>query len=450
MFFLAGLMGAHPAYAGAERLDLHVNEGSFYKLTEPVVDVLVTNPAIADAQFTQGNGLFVYGKRAGRTHILAVAKNDKIIFNRLIEVRRSLAALETTLDDEFGAASVRVVSSAGRLIVSGQATSHDEAGRILDVIRGYLDEGEEIVNRIAVPGPGQVNLKVRIVEVNRRATKDLGINWDILLNPGSITVGLLSGRSPFLAGGRIIPQRSLAGGQSSAVFGYAGDGFSVNSVIDALVEDNLVTVLAEPNLTSRSGEKASFFAGGEFPVPVSASDDRITVQFKQFGVILDMTPTVLSPDRISLHIRPEVSELSSSGAVVIDDVSIPGISIRRTEATIELASGQSFAVAGLLQNRNRNLVKEVPWLADLNVLGPLFRSSRYQNEETELVIIATANLVQPLSRDDYTTPLAGLRENSQSRKLKTGRNLTPSPVPEIPDGPAGKGGRVYGAHGYIY
>ena len=187
---------------------------------------------------------------------------------------------------------------------------------------------------------------------------------------------------------------------------------SVGAVLDALIERKLVTILAEPNLTSRSGETASFFAGGEFPIPVSADGDQIRIEFKKFGVILDMTPTVLSKNRIQLHIKPEVSELTSAGAVRLNDIVIPGIAVRRTEATIELSSGQSFAVAGLLQNQRKDLLREVPWLSDLEILGPLFRSKEYQNSETELVVIATANIVQPLDQDLFKSPEPQL-ENSQ-------------------------------------
>ncbi len=431
-------------------LILKVNEGHLEKLSTTVVDILITNPDIADIQLTQGNGIFVYGKKPGRTHIMALAEGDVVVFSRHVQVNRDLKSLAKLFNQLFPGNNVNLTSSPGRLIVTGDTSTPLEMDHMISLIDGYLGDDEKIVNQLTLKSPLQVNLRVQIMEMNREVTKDIGINWDILLNPGSFAVGLVTGRNPIVSGGSLIPDINLNGTGSSGLIGVDGSSGSVSAVIDALVEDNLISVLAEPNLTSRSGETASFFAGGEFPIPIAAEDNRITVEFKKFGVRLDMTPTVISPDRISLHIRPEVSELSSNGAVVIQNISIPGIAVRRTEATIELASGQSFSVAGLLQKQSRNLIRDVPWLGDIDILGPLFKSSKYQKSETELVIIATANIVRPLSRGNYVSPLEGVRTQNDILERQKGNLLKDYPNREKSMIKSLGGGQLIGPRGYIY
>ena len=436
--------------AGQASLSLEVNQGRLFPLKTPVTEVLVTNPAIADIQVTATNGLFVFGKAPGRTHIMALGADGRAVFDQSVTVTRDLETLSTLLKEQFPKNNLAVQSTPGRILLSGLAQTPVQAEQIASVVRGYLSDGEEIVNRIEMLAASQVNIRVRIVEMNREATKNLGINWDVLLNPGSLAIGLITNRWPTAVGNLFIPNSANSGVGGSGFLGYQGSNGSASVVIDALAEENLLTVLAEPNLTSRSGETASFFAGGEFPIPVSANDEQVTIEFKKFGVILDITPTVLSDKRISIHIRPEVSEISEVGAVVINNFQIPGIAVRRTEATIELASGQSFAVAGLLQNQTRNIVNEVPWLADLAILGPLFRSTRYRNMETELVIIATANIVKPRENIALATPTDRYRPTGLVEKMTEGKLARPALAPEIPGG-SGQGGlTLKGPAGYIY
>ena len=429
---------------------LDVNQGHLIPLNVPIVEVLVTNPEIADIQITSSNGLFVFGKAPGRTHVMAIGAGGAVLFDQSVTVTRDLVTLSALLGEQFPNSNLSVQSSPGRILLAGLARTPLQAEQIVSVVRGFLSEGEEIVNRMEVMSPSQVNIRVRIVEMNREATKNLGINWDVLLNPGSLAIGLITNRWPSVIGNSLIPSSFNSGVGGSGLLGYRGSQGSVSAVIDALAEENLITILAEPNLTSRSGETASFFAGGEFPIPVSATDEQVTIEFKKFGVILDITPTVLSDDRISIHIRPEVSEISEVGAVVINNFQIPGIAVRRTEATIELGSGQSFAVAGLLQNQTRNLVNEVPWLADLAILGPLFRSSRYQKMETELVIIATANIVAPRNNSLFASPADTYRPTNLAEKMTTGKLALPTLAPEIPKGTGQGGLTLKGPVGYVY
>ena len=200
-------------------------------------------------------------------------------------------------------------------------------------------------------------------------------------------------------------------------------------MIDALAEDGLISILAEPNLTALSGETASFLAGGEFPIPVNQRDGQITIEFKQFGVSLDFTPSVLSGERISMKVRPEVSELTDEGAVMIEGLKIPALSVRRAETTVELGSGQSFAVAGLLQNNSRTVIQKVPGISDVPVLGGLFNSTRFQRNETELVIVVTPYLVTPVSQpgalqvaNDGYVPASDLERIFVGRLNKPGKS----------------------------
>ncbi len=393
-----------PVTADQQSVQLHVNEGKFFALSSDISEILITNPQIADVQLTQDSGLLIYGKEVGTTHIIAVAPGNKILFNQHVSVRPNLTALKRVFAQKFDNSSVQIEWIADRLLLSGSVKNTDQMQRFVELAEGALQDNHKLVNNLNIAAAAQVNLKVRIMEMNRTETENIGINWDILFNPGTLAINLISGRAPLFSGDLVVPGPSLSSGGSSSSLRMSGDSASVGAVLDALVEQNLVTVLAEPNLTSRSGETASFFAGGEFPIPISAGDDQIRIEFKKFGVILDMTPTVLSDNRIRLHIKPEVSELTTVGAVRLNDIVIPGVAARRTEATIELASGQSFAVAGLLQNQRKDLLREVPWLSELDILGPLFKSREYQNSETELVVIATANIVKPLDQNLFRDP----------------------------------------------
>jgi pilus assembly protein CpaC len=242
-----------------------------------------------------------------------------------------------------------------------------------------------------VLGQVQVNLRVRIAEVSREVTRQLGVDWQAVGRSGNFALSLLTRNALFDA---INP--------SSRIGASFSDGKSdINGIIDALAQDRLITVLAEPNLTAMSGETASFLVGGEFPIPVALRDNVVTVQFKQYGVSLAFVPTVMSQGRISLKVRPEVSDLTEQGAVRLSSgnssIQIPALTVRRAETVVELGSGQSFAIAGLLQDNARTLGRALPGIGEVPVLGALFRSDRFQRNETELVIIITPYVVRPTS-----------------------------------------------------
>jgi pilus assembly protein CpaC len=280
------------------------------------------------------------------------------------------------------------------IVVNGQVPDPAAAEQVASDARRYLAEKQTVENQTSVTSSVQVTLRVRIAEISRDITRQLGINWTALANIGqwgiaaTITDGLNTSSS--------LPN----------AIGITTPGGSINTVLDLLAQDQLITMLAEPNLTTRSGEPASFLAGGEFPIPISGQNNQLTVAFKTYGISLAFVPTVLSGERISLHVHPEVSELSNTGAVSVpigtslfgsSVITIPALTVRRTDTTVELGSGQSFAVAGLLTSQNTMNARGLPYAGQIPVLGALFKSDLFQRDQSELVIVVTPYIVRPVN-----------------------------------------------------
>ena len=266
----------------------------------------------------------------------------------------------------------------------------------MQIVRGYLPAGQTIDNRLSVASSLQVNLRVRIAEMSRNLIRQLGVNWANLADLGKYAqIGLLTTNPLVNVTGT---PNLLTGGYN---FNTPGHVLDVNAFIDALAQDELVHILAQPNLTAISGETASFLVGGEFPIPVAQQNNQVTIEFKQYGVSLAFLPTVASDGRITLKVRPEVSQLTNQGAIQLSagnsTIQVPALTVRRAETTVELGSGQSFAIAGLLQDNADITGNAVPILGDVPVLGALFRSDNFQRNETELVIVVTPYLVRPVS-----------------------------------------------------
>ncbi len=272
---------------------------------------------------------------------------------------------------------VRIDTTTGGLVLHGQVATPADADEAMSMARRFVASGQHVDNALTVLGSTQVTLRVRIAEMSRTVVRALGVNWQALGTVGRFAVNLATNNALSAA----------ASGASMLGLGYRG-AVNVNAVIDALAQNDLVHVLAEPNLTAMSGQTASFLVGGEFPIPVGQQNGQITVEFKKFGVSLAFVPTVLSSGRISLRVEPEVSQLSSQGAVQVtagsSSLSIPALTVRRAETTVELGSGQSFAIAGLLQDSTDNNVSGLPGLGEIPILGALFRSNSFQHNQTEL------------------------------------------------------------------
>jgi pilus assembly protein CpaC len=279
----------------------------------------------------------------------------------------------------------------------------------------------------------------------------LGINWAALGSVvGNFTGGIFGGRQIFNLAQPIVGPSgtsypiNLPSNNAYSIFGQFRTGnANIQVLVDALNQEGLLTVLAEPNLVAMSGQTASFLAGGEFPIPVAQINGAVTVDYKQFGVKLDFTPTVMHERRISLKVRPEVSQIDATASVTTNGITVPGLSVRRADTTVELASGQSFAIGGLLQTNTTDIISQVPGLGSIPILGKLFSSTNYQNNKTELVIIVTPYLVEPTDPAKLRTPLDALMSPSSdieySFRRESGDASTPSGQP-----------RLVGAAGYVY
>mgnify|MGYP002630222918 CR=1 FL=1 len=433
LLLMAAVPGRHAAAqsdASQPTLSLNVNAGELVRLPRPAAKIFIADPEIVDFQAASNKSLLVFGRKAGQTTLYALSANDDVILQRHITVRHDVSQIQQLIDDELPSSGIRVRSTSAGIVLAGRVETTQHADQANRIAQGFVEKKESIINQLAVTSPTQVNIRVRVVEMSREVTRRFGFNWDAAFDVGSTVLGIATGRTVGAAAGVGIPgtgfpfarDPTLAGtGGGSAFGGHRSSGVQVDGMIDALAQENLVTILAEPNLTALSGETASFIAGGEFPIPIAQDADKITIEFKQFGVVLDFTPTVLCPDRISLRVRPEVSELTNEGAITLGVITIPAITLRRTETTIEVASGQSFAIAGLLQDETRSNISKFPGLGDIPVLGALFQSESFQRNETELVIIATAYLVQPNSKGDFADPLQGFEPPTDLERILSGK-----------------------------
>lgn len=387
----------HPSEAP---IAIERGKGVLLQLRQGATSFFIADPTVADIQTPSPSQLYIFGKTPGRTVVYAIDGRGGVLYSAIVEVSPSCAAIVEALHRLLPAERVDVVPVGAAVALTGNVSSPAVADDILRIASQFVEKEAQILNRLAVLQPAQVQLRVRIAEVDRNALKQIGVNWEAIIRSGSFAI----------AGATQNPVTFSDGFVRNVL--QAGNG-DVTATVDALAQDGLITLLAQPNLTAMSGHTASFLAGGEFPVPVALSQSgttpTISVVFKKFGVSLDFTPTVLDSGAITLRVRPEVSQLTSIGAVQQQGFSIPAITVRRADTTIELGSGQTFVIAGLLQRTSEQSVTKVPGLGNIPILGSLFRSTRYRSGETELVIIVTPYLVRPMANPrDAAMPTDGL------------------------------------------
>ncbi len=390
-----------------------LDEGTLLRLDASPKSIVIANPDIADVSIRSPRLMYIFGKKTGETTMYATDAQEHVLFNITVRVVHDLGRLRQALTELVPAGQIAVDSVDGGIILQGTVATGAESEDARRIATKFLGKGEDVINRLSVTAPNQVNLRVRIAEVDRTVVRQLGIDWNAAGNLGSIAVGLVTGGFPNASQtvGTLVQQGSLYNAHLKT------GNWDVNSFIDALATEGLVTLLAEPNLTALSGETASFLAGGQFPVPVPQASNGgavVTIEFKNFGVGLSFTPTLLAGNRISMRVQPEVSQLDFSNKVIISGQTIPGLTVRRANTTIELASGQSFAIAGLIQNSGQVNNTSLPGLGDIPIIGELFKSNKFQRSETELVIIVTPYLVSPVNgklpvpTDAVTAPQAGV------------------------------------------
>ena len=410
--------------SAASALDVTINEAKMIRLPEKAKSIFISSTHIADYQTLTNTKVMVFGKRAGSATITVLNEQERVIYTNKIRVTHNSREFNELVKNKFPEASVNAESLGGKLWLKGQVPSPMMAHNIVSLAKGYLSpivdqtqqqessntqngagssntttkdqpmqsNEDELINQLVVTMPNQVNIRVKIAEVSRNVSNKLGIKW------GSIAGGV--GQFSFSK----LPNVSSWGKPS------------ITALIDALATNGMMSVLAEPNLTAMSGEDAEFLVGGQVPLPLITADTT-QIEYKDFGVKLNFTPTVLSQNRISLKVNPEVSNVSIESQQVIHGTNFPSFTTRSAATTIELASGQSFALGGLLKSEDIEQLQKVPLIGEVPVLGSLFRSTEFTRRETELIIIVTAYLVQPTRSDSMQLPTDGLIPLSDVERL---------------------------------
>jgi pilus assembly protein CpaC len=415
---------------------LSVGRGRLITLPVPMTDVFVANQAVADVQVRSSTQLYVFGKAPGETSVYATDAAGRVVYSVVTRVGNNIETIDQMLALAMPDAQINVNTMNGFVLLTGTVAAPEDAAEADRLVSAFVGEGTRVLSRLQTATPLQVNLQVRIAEVNRSVVRQIGGNLASSSGSNDIIFGAFRGRD---AGGftpvppttgvdplygpqevQIDPVTGCAiarCGQSNtyninplrdaATIALGGRLFGLDllGTLDLAERSGMVATLAQPNLTTISGETADFLAGGEYPIPVpDPITGGITIEYRKFGVSLAYTPTVLSNGRISLRVRPEVSELSTEGAIRLQGIEIPALSIRRAETTVELGSGESFMIAGLMSNRSIGALDRTPGLGDVPILGTLFKSDNFRRGDTELVIVVTPYLVRPVSSDQIVLP----------------------------------------------
>jgi len=381
-------------YAG--EFEVAINKSQILRVDQVFADVLVGNPKIADVVPLTNRTLYVLGKGYGTTSLSIYGRGKSLLAILDVVVTHNIDGLKKRLFELMPEEKIEVRSVNNSVVLAGTVSTAARVKQAVALAEQYAPG--KVTNMLATKGSQQVMLAVRFAEMKRQAIKDLGINSQVFAEVGSSSISFLTG----------FPSAGAAGGGASLLGSFVNGSTRVDALLDALESKGVVRTLAEPNLIALSGETASFLAGGEFPIPVaqnvSAGSATITVEFKEFGVSLAFTPTVITDTLISLEVAPEVSSIDAAASVAVSGIAVPGLTTRRAKTRIELNDGQSFAIAGLLQNEFKSRVNQLPFAGDVPVLGALFRSSDYQSDESELVIIVTPYLVKPVKPNELVLP----------------------------------------------
>ncbi len=403
---LMGLLGLSAlTQAAVKPLALNVGKGELIRLNGDAKTVFISDSSVANYQLPASRSLFIFAKKPGVTEIFVLDSKQRTIYQRQIEVRHNLEQLNSQLQQELseqGRNQLNASAQGNNILLTGLVDSSLTIEAAVAMAKGFVAENGEVINRIKVDMAKQVNIRLRIAEVKREVGHQLGIRWGTLIN-GSIA---FDRRLVTLS------TRELDFGQDP-----------LSGVLQAMANEGLAKVLAEPNLTALSGETAHFHAGGEYPYAIPLPQlDTYSIDFREFGIKLDMQPTVLEGNRIRLKVRPEVSNLSTEVQVEGRNLQLPSLQVRSAESTIELQSGESFALAGLIQANDVSTINKLPFLGDIPVLGALFRSQEFRREETELVIIVSAYAVEPQQANEFVLPGEGLKANSLFEQMLWGKS----------------------------
>lgn len=411
---------------GGRLVRIGLNKSIVIKLPGQARDVLVGNPDIVDAVVRTKNTAYLFARAVGQTNIFFFDASGQQILALDLEVAQDMTALQKLVRRTIPGSRIVVDTIGENVVLSGTAKNPAEAKLAFDLATRFTGDEKKVISSIVVRGSEQVMLKVRVAEVQRNVLKQFGINTTAVFSIGKFAFNLAN-VNPFPT----LPISPLGVYQG----GFSSGGDSIDAFVRAMERDGLLRTLAEPTLTAVSGEAANFLAGGEFPIPVAQDDNKITIEFKKFGVGLGFTPLVMSEGRISLKISTEVSEISKDVSITLQNITIPGLSVRRAETTVELPSGGSIAMAGLIKDSARADITGTPGLKDLPILGVLFRSRDFQQNQTELVVIVTPYIVNPVNEQQLAMPTDNLANATDTQGIFFGRlNRVYGAAGKKPDG----------------
>jgi len=378
-------------------VELAAGEGRILNFKAPVDSVMVAEPGIADLQVVSPGVIYVFGKAPGQTSLIAIGADGEQIASLSRAVSSHTGAVSRPLQSLNPGSAVRIEGAGNRVLASGNVASVGEATDLNALLGTEGQDFKTAINGASYPGSAQVNIRVRFAEVSRSELLRYGVNWNALFNNGTFSFGLLTGGA--------LAADAASGASNVISAGLSSGNVNIDAMLEALQSNGILEILAEPNITAMTGQTASFLAGGEVAVPVPVNRDLVGIEYKQYGVSLLFSPTVLPNDRIALQVRPEVSSLMGSNTVNVSGYQVPSFRVRRADTRVEVGSGQTFAIAGLFQRESSQDVEKVPMLGEMPILGNLFRSKRFQRNETELVILITPYLVQPVRARTLATPL---------------------------------------------
>ncbi len=437
------------------RARVTVNKSQTVRVDQPFTDILVGATEIADVIPLSDQTLYILGKKIGTTNVSILNEQKRVIGVVDVEVGPDAGSVAEKISAGGGSGGIRVRGSGDQVILEGTAADSQAVDRAVEIARSVSPGG--VINATKVASPQQVMLKVRFIEVNRNAGRELGIRWDYLGKSRAARIG----HGGAVQGSDLVLDSLLGDTAPFATIlaRFANNSRLLDMTIDALESKGLIRRLAEPNLVAMSGGTATFHAGGKIPIPVASTTQAgiptITIQFEPFGVRLNFTPTVLANGQINLDLAPEVSDIDPTIAIQASGISIPGITVRSARTTVELRDGQSFAMAGLLQNITERNIEQLPWLASLPVLGTLFRSTEFRSRETELVVIVTPHLVKPGKPGDLmATPLdtklpANDADLFLAGKLEVDQPADPATASPTQQWIAENGSKLTGPYGHI-
>ena len=461
---LAGLAFAQPSLGQvsvaegvhAGQLEVPVNKSQVLRTDRAYSKALIGNPEIADVLPLTDSSIYVLGKKAGTTSLTLYDRSSRLIAVLDVVVGPDVITLKRQLSEAMAGDNISARIANDSVVLEGIVSSSVAADRAVQLAETYAPG--KVVNLLSIGSSQQVMLEVRFAEVKRSALKQIGVNWFVGSDGGKFG-GVIGGDSSQTPNGEdgddgdllpgILQRGSIIGsfGIISRTFRAFGTNFNVT--LDALERKGAITTLAEPTLIALSGETASFLAGGEFPVPVVQSggsgggsgggnNQALTVEWKPFGVSLAFTPTVLADGVINLVVQPEVSSIDPTASIVINNLTIPGLQTRRAKTVVEMRDGESFALAGLIRKDFQDTIRQVPLLGSLPIIGALFRSTGFQHEQTELVIIVTPRLVRPVRAGSLKAPTDRVGPPNEADLFLNGRTDTgvpPSAAPFVTPAP---------------